>query len=67
MKPYTYKQFCEIANKLLSRHKIEEGIAVWSKSRDIRDYVRICKLARSAEDVKFVVDTFLDTNRMIDE
>jgi hypothetical protein len=27
LKPYTYEQFSEIANKLLSSHKIEEGIA----------------------------------------
>ena len=59
-------------NKLLSRQKIEGGVvsvianAVWNKSRDIRDCVRIGKLARSVEDVGFVVDTFLSNDRKID-
>jgi hypothetical protein len=39
--------------------------AVWNKSRDIRDCIRIGKLARSAEDVGFIVETFLSNNRMI--
>jgi holliday junction DNA helicase RuvB len=73
LEPYTYEQFLEITNELLSHHKIERGVAniianaVWNKSQDIRDCVRIGKLARSVEDVGFVVDTFLGTNRMIDE
>ncbi|HET7390984.1 MAG TPA: hypothetical protein VFJ51_09190 [Nitrososphaeraceae archaeon] len=66
LEPYTYEQFLEITNKLLTRQMIE-GVAtvianaVWNKSRDIRDRVRIGKLARSAEDVGFIVDTFLGT------
>ena len=41
--------------------------AVWNKSRDIRDCIRISKLAKSVEDVEFVVDTFLSNDRKIDE
>ncbi|HET7390846.1 MAG TPA: AAA family ATPase [Nitrososphaeraceae archaeon] len=73
LEPYTYEQFLEITNKLLTRQMIEEGVAsvianaVWNKSRDIRDCVRIGKLAGSVEDVGFIVSTFLGTNRMIDE
>ena len=39
LEPYTYEQFLEITNKLLSRQKIERGVAsvianaVWNKSR----------------------------------
>lgn len=44
LEPYTYRQFYEITKQLLSRHKVEGGVAdiiadaVWNKSRDIRDY-----------------------------
>jgi Holliday junction DNA helicase RuvB len=73
LEPYTYEQFCEITNKLLSRHKVEGGAAsliansVWNKSQDIRDCIRIGKLARSVEDVEFVVYTFVSNERKIDE
>ena len=33
--------------------------AVWNTSRNLRDYVRIGKLARSVEDINFIVDMFL--------
>ena len=64
LEPYTYEQFCEITNKLLSRQRIEGGVAsvianaVWNKSQDIRDCVRIDRMAKSIEDVNFIVDTF---------
>ncbi len=50
-------------------HNAEREVAsiianvVWNKSRDIRDCLRIGKLARSVEEVEFVVDTFLGTSR----
>jgi MoxR-like ATPase len=50
LEPYTYEQFLEITNRLLSRQKIE-GVAnviadaIWNKSQDIRNCVRIGKLA----------------------
>jgi holliday junction DNA helicase RuvB len=73
LEPYTYEQFLEITNELLSHHKVEGDVssviadAVWNKSQDIRDCVRIGKLTKSIEDVGFVVDTFLSNNRKIDE
>lgn len=74
LEPYTYEQFCEITKQLLlfSHHKIEGAVAsviataVWNKSRDIRDCIKIGKLARSAEDISFIVETFLSNNRRID-
>ena len=73
LEPYTYERFLEITNELLSHRKVVGDVAsmianaVWNKSQDIRDCVRIGKLAKSVEDVKFVVDTFLSNNRKIDE
>ena len=64
LEPYTYEQFCDIAEKLLSRQKIEGQVvnavtdAVWKKSQDIRDCVRIGALAKSAEDVRFLIQNF---------
>src|SRR5215469_9609108 len=64
LEPYTYEQFCEITNELLLRRKVGGDIAglisaaVWNKSRDIRDCVRIGAMAKSIDDVRFLVDTF---------
>jgi len=60
--PYTYKQFFEITKQLLSRHRIREGVAgaiaeaVWTKSQDIRDCVKIGTIARTTEDVQFLIN-----------
>jgi holliday junction DNA helicase RuvB len=68
LEPYTYEQFYEITLKLLD---VSEDIAriigdsVWSTSRDIRDCVRIGKLARSEEDVKFLVENFISSGSTI--
>ncbi|HEY6884983.1 MAG TPA: AAA family ATPase [Nitrososphaeraceae archaeon] len=73
LEPYTCEQFCQITKQLLSHHNVEEGVtdliadAVWNKSQDIRDCIRIGKLARSVEDVGFIVDTFVSKERKIDE
>jgi len=59
--PYTYEQFCEITTQLLS---CQSGVAnlianaVWNKSQDIRDCVRIGTMAKSIDDVRFLVDSF---------
>jgi Holliday junction DNA helicase RuvB len=64
LEPYTYEQFCHITEGLLSRHKVERGAAniianaVWNKSQDVRDGVKIGTLAQSVEDVEFIVDQF---------
>jgi Holliday junction DNA helicase RuvB len=65
LEPYTYQQFCDISAGLLSHHNIDESIgnvianAVWSKSQDIRDCIKIGTMAKSIEDVKFLVETFI--------
>jgi MoxR-like ATPase len=68
LEPYTYEQFHEITVQLLTnQHKVKEEIAratadaVWNriKSADIRDSVRVARMAKSIEDVNFIVDSFL--------
>jgi Holliday junction DNA helicase RuvB len=67
LEPYTYEQFREITVRLLMQNKIEEDIAmatadgVWYeiKSGNIRDCIRIGRMAKSVEDVKFIIDTYL--------
>ena len=63
--PYNYEQFCQITKRILiKQHKVNEEIAkntahlVWNKleSRNIRDCVRIGRMAKSVEDINFVVD-----------
>ena len=62
LEPYTYEQFFEITKQLLSRQKIEREVAnliasaVWAKSQDIRDCVRIGSMAKTMEDVDFLVN-----------
>jgi holliday junction DNA helicase RuvB len=64
LEAYTYEQFCEITKQVLSSHNVDGGLAsviadaVWNNSRDIRDCVKIGKLARSEEDVDFLVNMF---------
>jgi len=65
LQPYTYEQFCGITEKLLSHQKIDVQVAsaiadaVWKKSQDIRDCRKIGALAKSTEDVEFIIDKFL--------
>ncbi len=71
-KPYKYGNFKEVTIHLLSHSEgIAEDIAaevadvVWSKlkSRDIRDCVKIANLAKTKEDVKWVVETMRNYSR----
>ena len=57
---YTYVQFYEITVHLLGKDfgRIIAD-AVWNTSGNLRDCVRIGKLARSDEDVNFLVEKFL--------
>ena len=66
LEPYSYEQFYQITMKLLiEHHKVDEEIAkatahmVWNKmrSRNIRDCVRIGRMAKSVQDVDFIIDT----------
>lgn len=68
LEPYSYEQFYEITVQLLTRtHKVKQEIAkatactVWNtmKSANIRDCVKIGRMAKSLDDVNFIVDTFL--------
>jgi Holliday junction DNA helicase RuvB len=66
LEPYSYEQFCQITMRLLiEQHKVKEEIAkatahmVWNKleSKNIRDCVKIGRIAKSVKDVDFIVDT----------
>jgi Holliday junction DNA helicase RuvB len=65
--PYTYEQFYQISVHLLTQgHKVSIDIAknisdkVWANSRKIRDCVRIGRMAKSVDDIQFLVGTFLN-------
>jgi holliday junction DNA helicase RuvB len=66
LEPYSYEQFSQITMRLLiEQYKVDEEIAkataymVWNKmrSRNIRDCVRIGRMAKSVQDVDFISDT----------
>jgi Holliday junction DNA helicase RuvB len=62
IEPYTYEQFYEITLRLLDyQEEIAPTIAdvVWNTSKNVRDCVRIGRLATSVEDVKFLIDKFI--------
>ena len=64
---YTYEQFHEITVILLTSSKcnIDEEIAkatteaVWMTSKSIRDAIKMARIAKSVEDVNWLVTTFL--------
>jgi Holliday junction DNA helicase RuvB len=67
--PYTYEQFYQISVHILTvSHKVSKDIAneiankVWANSRNIRDCVRIGRIAKSVDDIQFLVCTFLNYN-----
>jgi Holliday junction DNA helicase RuvB len=67
--PYTYEQFYQISVHILTKgHKVSINIAediadkVWASSRNIRDCARIGRMARSVDDIQFLVGTFLNRN-----
>jgi hypothetical protein len=61
LEPYTYEQFYEITVHLLDKDFARIiADAVWNTSWTLRDRVRIGKLARSEEDVIFLVEKFLN-------
>jgi holliday junction DNA helicase RuvB len=60
LEPYTYEQFYVITMHLLDKDIARiVADAVWNTSRNLRDCVRIGKLARSGEDVIFLIEKFL--------
>ena len=68
LEPYTYEQFHHITLRLLTsdNHNIDEEIAkataytVWNTTQNIRDCIRVAKMAKSVEDVKWLVKSFLN-------
>jgi Holliday junction DNA helicase RuvB len=69
---YMYEQFYEITVRLLTSdlYNVDEEIAqstakaVWRTSRNIRDSIKIAKMAGSVEDVKWLESTYLDPPRV---
>jgi Holliday junction DNA helicase RuvB len=67
LEPYRYEQFYEITVRLLtsSHYDPDEEIAkataeaVWNTIRNIRDPIKIARMAKDAEDVDWLVTTFL--------
>jgi MoxR-like ATPase len=64
---YTYEQFYQISVHLLTKdHRVSQDIAksisdnVWANSRNIRDCVRVGRMAKSVDDIQFLVGTFLN-------
>jgi Holliday junction DNA helicase RuvB len=64
--PYTYEQFYQISVHLLTQgHKVSIDIAknisdkVWASSRNIRDCARSGRMAKSVDDIQFLVNSFL--------
>lgn len=59
---YTYEQFYEITVKLLTsdQYNVDEEIAqaVWKTSRNNRNTIKIAKMAKSVEDVNWILSTF---------
>ncbi len=64
LEPYTYEEFLEITKQLLPRHKVEQEVAafiaraVWAKSRDIRDCIKIGNMAKNILDAQFLDNFF---------
>jgi Holliday junction DNA helicase RuvB len=65
LQEYTYDEFVEIVSRLLkTKYKLDSTISekisyeVWytMKSKDVRDAIRIAKLAKSSEDVDWLVE-----------
>jgi MoxR-like ATPase len=68
MHAYTYEQFYEITLQLLTsnQYNVDEEVAkvtaetVWNTSKNIRESIRIAKIAKTVEDVHWLATTFLD-------
>ena len=65
LKPYNYSKFLEVSNGILLQNGIPFDIAheisevVWKKlkSKDIRDCIKISRLAKTIEDVEWITKT----------
>ena len=67
LQAYTYEQFYDITVRLLTsdQYNVDEEIAqataeaVWRTSKNIRDAIKITKMAKSVEGVDWLITTFL--------
>ena len=67
LQAYTYEQFYEITIRLLTsdQYNVDEEVAktaaeaVWNTSRNIRDTIKIAKMATSVKDVDWLASNFL--------
>ena len=67
MQAYTYEQFYEITLQLLTsnQYNVDEDIAkaiaeaVWNTSRNIRESIRLARISKSVEDVKWLATVFI--------
>jgi len=64
---YTYEQFYQISVHILTEgHRVSQNIArevadsIWANSRNIRDCVRVGRMAKSVDAIQFLVGTFLN-------
>jgi hypothetical protein len=69
LEPYTYEQFYGITVRLLTtphEYNVDEEMArttadsVWNTIQNIRDCIRLAKMAKSVEDVRWLVKSFLN-------
>lgn len=68
LESYTYEQFHGITVRLLTsnHYNVDEEIAkataeaVWNTSKNIRDSIKIARMAKAVGDVNWLVSTFLD-------
>jgi MoxR-like ATPase len=67
LKPYNRDKFIEVSNGILVKNDIPYDLAneishvVWNKlkSRDIRDCIKISRLAKTIEDVEWIAKTLI--------
>jgi replication-associated recombination protein RarA len=70
LQPYTYEQFYDITIRLLTsnQHNVDEEISkataesVWNTTQNIRDCIRVAKMAKLVEDVNWLVKSFLNND-----
>jgi hypothetical protein len=68
LQAYTYEQFYEVTVRLLTsdQYNVDEEMAeatterVWRTSRNIRNSIKMAKIAKSVEDVNWLVKSFLN-------
>lgn len=70
-KPYSFGSFTQVCNRILTRDGVPEQVstaiadAVWTKlkSRDIRDCIKLGRLAKNPADVDWLADTLRNYKR----